>query len=201
VMAEIKWSALIIGVLGFLVAYFFDWASLRKVPGAKKLIWLLFLTLEGLALFLATWQGARFWLPTGLVVVGWVLLPFSIILFIYSLFIEIPFRKTYLDIGVGQRLIKSGTYALVRHPGVIWYSLFLLSLVLVTRSITLLVAAPVWVVMDVIYVVVQDRFFFDRMFTDYGRYRQDVPMLVPTVKSLRNCLRTLVRRRQYNGQY
>lgn len=190
-MSEIKWLAVIIGVVGFIIAYFFDWVSIKRIPGAKQIIGFLFVAFEGCALFIALWKVNQFWLPFGAVVLGWFLLPISILLFIYSLFIEIPLIKTYRRIGVGDRLVKSGTYALVRHPGVIWYALFLLSLLLITRSVTLLVAAPVWLLMDILYVVIQERFFFDKMFSEYKEYRMETPMLVPNRKSISNCFKTL----------
>ena len=193
-MGEIKWLAVLIGVVGFLIAYFFDWVSLKRISGGKQIIGFLFIALEGYALFLACWQVSRFWLPVGVVALGWSLLPISVALFIYSLFIEIPFVKTYRAPGAGDQLIRTGTYALVRHPGVIWYALFLLSLVLITRSITLLVAAPVWLLMDVLYVVIQERFFFDKMFPEYEEYRRRTPMIIPTRRSISNCLKTLKRR-------
>ncbi|MBA7684139.1 hypothetical protein ES703_92529 [subsurface metagenome] len=193
-MGEIRWSAVLVGVVGFIIAYFFDWVSLKRIPGGKQIIGFLFIALEGYALFLACWEVSRFWLPVGVVTLGWLFLPISVALFIYSLFIEIPLAKTYRDAGVGDQLIRTGTYALVRHPGVLWYALFLLSLMFTTRSITLLVAAPVWVLMDVLYVVIQERFFFDRMFPGYKEYKRRTPMLIPTRTSISDCLKTLKRR-------
>ena len=191
---QINWLALLVGVAGFIIAYFFDWVSLRRIRGAKQIVGFLFIALEGYALFLACWGARQFSLPVGVVVLGWVLLPTSVALIIYSVLIEVPLVKTYRDAGVGNRLIRTGTYALVRHPGVIWYALFLLSLVLITRSVTLLVAAPVWLLMDVLYVVIEERFFLQRMFPAYEQYRRQTPMLIPTRRSIVDCYKTLKRR-------
>ena len=193
-MAQINWWALIVGVAGFLVVYTFDWVSLRRIRATKQIVGFLFIALEGYALFLACWGVSRFWLPVGVVVLGWFFLPASVVLLVYSVLIEIPLVKTYGHAGVGDRLIRTGTYALVRHPGVIWYALFLLSLVLITRSVTLLVAAPVWLLMDVLYVVIQERFFLQRMFPAYEQYRHQTPMLIPTRRSIVDCFKTLKRR-------
>jgi protein-S-isoprenylcysteine O-methyltransferase Ste14 len=190
-IGEINWLAVIIGVVGFVIAYFFDLVSLKRLRTGKQAIGFLFVALEGYALFLACWGASRFWLPFGLIAFGWLLLPLSLALFIYSLFIEIPFIKTYHNAGVGDQLVRMGTYALVRHPGVIWYALFLLSLLFITRSITLLVAAPVWLLMDVLYVVIQERFFFSKMFPEYDEYCRQTPMLIPTRRSISQCLKTL----------
>jgi protein-S-isoprenylcysteine O-methyltransferase Ste14 len=85
--------------------------------------------------------------------------------------------------GVADRLVKTGTYALVRHPGVLWLALFLSAAVLVSRSRLLLVATPVWLFMDVLYVWVQERLFLERMFPGYEQY-EETPMLVPTPTSI-----------------
>jgi len=184
-------AALLIGVFSFLIAYFFDWVSLKRVRGGKQAIGLVVTVLQGYALFLACWQTERFWLPAVASWLAWLLLPISILLLIYSMFIEIPFTKTYAEAGVSNQLVTTGTYALVRHPVVLWYILFLLSLLLVTRSKTLTVAAPVWALMNILYVAIQERFFFERMFPGYEQYKREVPMLIPTKKSISRCRRTL----------
>jgi hypothetical protein len=56
--------------------------------------------------------------------------------------------------------------------------------VLVSRSRLLLVATPVWLFMDVLYVWVQDRFFFWRMFPGYEQYKKKTPVLIPTPTSI-----------------
>jgi protein-S-isoprenylcysteine O-methyltransferase Ste14 len=112
-------------------------------------------------------------------------------LLIYSLFIEIPFKQTYTMSGVGDRLVKTGTYALTRHPGVLWLGLFLLALLAVSRSRLLLIAAPLWFALDLLLVWVQDRFYFPRMFPGYSQYRRETPMLIPTRSSIVRCIKTL----------
>ena len=108
----------------------------------------------------------------------------SLWLLVYSLFVNLPFSKTYVATGSGDRLITSGLYALVRHPGLHWFVLVLVALILVSRSAMMLVAAPILAALDVALVLLQDRFIFGRMFEDYPRYRQTTPMLVPNRKSL-----------------
>jgi protein-S-isoprenylcysteine O-methyltransferase Ste14 len=94
--------------------------------------------------------------------------------------------------GVGGKLITTGLYALVRHPWIHCFTLLLLSLVLVSRSSLLLIASPIWILLDIVLVVVQDKFFFDRMFDGYTHYRKETPMLVPNRRSINtfiNCLK------------
>lgn len=185
---------IILGVCSFLVAYWFDFVSFKKIPLAK-------LILGGAAGFLGIYSLAmvclrteRLNLPGYLSFLGWFLLFISAFLLSFSLFWEIPLRKTYLAKGVGDKLIKTGTYALVRHPGVIWFTLFLIALLLVSRSKLLLIAAPIWIFMDILYVFVQEKFYFSRMFPGYGEYKKETPMLIPTRKSLASFWRTLGKR-------
>ena len=159
-----------IATIGFVVTHLFDIVSIKRIPaGLKPITWfvgsgllaysLLMLCLAPDKLPLRAWS---FWL-------GCVLLAMSIIPLIYSLFINLPFRKTYIETGVGDKLIKTGMYTLVRHPGVIWFIPFMLSLILVSRSSLLLIAAPIFIFLDVVLVIMQDKFFFVRMFDGYKR--------------------------------
>ncbi len=122
--------------------------------------------------------------------VGWPLLLASTVLLVNSLFIEIPFAATYARPGVGDRLITTGTYALVRHPGVLWFALWMLAWVLVSRVRLMLVAAVTWSLLNILYVWLQEKLLFWRMFLGYAAYQKETPMLVPTLRSLRQCLRT-----------
>ncbi len=192
---SVRWMAVAAGVLSFLIAYLFDWAALAGIRGLKQAIGVVVVALHGYALYSAGWGAARFYLPAPFLWTGWVLLPASLLLLVYSFFIEIPFTKTYARTGSGDYLVTTGSYALVRHPGVVWYSLFLLSLFFVTGSMTLVVAGPIWLVMDVIYVYIQERFFFDDMFPKYRAYRKQTPMLFPNRRSIARSLKTFNPRR------
>jgi protein-S-isoprenylcysteine O-methyltransferase Ste14 len=152
------------GVLAFLIAFFFDLAAIKHIPYLKQIIGLAATLLFGYSLVMVVLHPVKLQMPSLLSYTGWPFLIISAFLLVYSLFLEIPFQKTYTGIGVGDELVKSGTYALVRHPGVLWFALFLLALVLVSRSRLLLVATPLWLLMDVLYVWMQERLFLGRMF-------------------------------------
>ncbi len=179
-----------LGVIAFAIAGFFDLAALRGWRYLKQAISLAALLLWGVAFYGLLRTSSRFWLPALLIWLGWPLLLVSLFLLVYSLFLEIPFWQTYAADGVGDRLVKTGTYALVRHPGVLWLALFLASLILVSGSRLLLIAAPVWLLMDVLYVWIQERFYFDKMFPGYEQYERETPMLIPTAESIAKCIRT-----------
>jgi protein-S-isoprenylcysteine O-methyltransferase Ste14 len=173
-----------LGSLGFLIIHVFDIVSLKRIPAAKPVTWLagngllvysvIMVCLAPDKLPLASWAA---WL-------GWALLSVSFFLLLYSLFINLPFRKTYIATGVGDKLVTNGLYALVRHPGVHWLILVMLSLVLVSRSSLMLIASPIWILLDILLVAIQDRFFFGRMFAGYDSYRRQTPMLLPNRQSI-----------------
>jgi len=185
---------IIIGICSFLIAYLFDFVSLKNLSLAK-------LAIEGAVGILGVYstimvymQKEKFFLPLYLSYLGWFLLFVSVFLLFYSLFWEIPFKKTYTIKGVGDKLIKTGTYALVRHPGVIWYALLLVALLLISRSKLFLIAAPIWIFMDILYVFIQEKFYFIKMFPGYEEYKKETPMLIPTRKSLASFLASFGKR-------
>ncbi len=180
-----------IGVLGFLMAYLFDVFSLKRVPMAKQGAGIVAVGLIGYATLMVCLKSERLVLPAWLPWLGWALLSAALPLFVYSLFINLPFHKTYVISGMGDELIRTRTYALVRHPGVIWYALLLISLILVSQSKLLLITSPIWFLMDVLHVIIQDKFLFGKMFAHYEDYRRETPMLIPTRESIIAFLRTL----------
>ena len=174
----------VIGAIGFAIIHFCDIVALRNVPWAKPLIWLTGSGMVVYATAAVSLSQDKLALPGWLVVIGWPLLMTSLYLLVYSLFIKLPFRKTYLATGVGERLVTSGLYTLVRHPWLHSFSLLMMSLLLIFQSNLLLIAIPLWIVLNILLVIIQDRFFFGRMFPGYRDYRRQTPMLIPTRKSI-----------------
>jgi len=179
------------GCAGFLVLHLFDLVSIKRWPLAKPFTWLLGSGLLIYALVMISLQPAKLLLPVWSFWFGWFALALSWLLLIYSLFLNLPFRRTYLTAGVGDELVRTGLYALVRHPGVHWFTVFLFSLVLVTRSSLFIIAAPIFIIIDIALVIVQDKIIFDGMFPGYASYRQTTPMLLPNRQSIKACLGSL----------
>lgn len=109
---------------------------------------------------------------------------------IYTLFFAVPFQESYGKQEGGRKVCKSGVYALCRHPGVLWLAGFYLCLWLALRGPVPLAAFVVFGLLDVIYVVIQDRIIFPALFDDYGEYQEQVPFLRPDKMSLLECRRT-----------
>jgi protein-S-isoprenylcysteine O-methyltransferase Ste14 len=174
-----------LGVLGFLVIHLFHLIALKKLSLAKPLTWALGSGLVIYATVSICLSGGKLALPSWITILGWGMLAASLSLLFYSLYYNLPFSKTYISNGGGDRLVTTGLYALVRHPWLLFYILFLLSLLLASHSSLLLVAAPVWLALNVLLAFIQDRYVFGRMFPDYREYRQRTPMLWPNRKSFR----------------
>lgn len=183
-----------IGIFGFIVIHLFDLVSIKRIPfGAKPVIWTAGFAILIFSLIKLSLQSNTLSIPVSLTWVGWFLLAFSLMMIAFALFINLPFRKTYVSTGVGDKLVKTGLYALVRHPGVYWVTSFFFSLVLISKSHLMLIAVPIFVVLNTALVIVQDKYFFLKMFEDYDKYQKETPMLVPNRRSVKAFINSLKR--------
>ena len=116
------------------------------------------------------------------------------ILLIYTLFFSLPFEDTYLeDSPKANRCCQTGIYALCRHPGVLWLFGFYLMLSFCFDTQIMWQACFIFNMMNLIYVVIQDKWTFMYQFSDYGDYKKQVPFLLPNQKSIKRCIETLKR--------
>ena len=186
-----SYTYLALGSLGFLVIHLLDVVSIKRIPALKPIIMLAgngLLVYSAVMLCLAPDKLA---LPGWSSWLGWALLPVGLFMLIYSLYIKLPFTKTYVASGVGQKLVTSGLYALVRHPWMYWLGLLLVALILVSGSRPMLIAAPIWLLLEIVLVAIQDRFLFGRMFAGYESYRRQTPMLIPNRRSISAFIKSL----------
>jgi protein-S-isoprenylcysteine O-methyltransferase Ste14 len=177
------------GILGFIIFHAVDIAAIRRLPLVKPLIWFAGCALVIYAAVMACLNGTKFYTPLWLTVLGWLLLIASLAQVLHSLFISLPFHKTYIAKGVGDKLITTGLYGIVRHPGVYGLAVIMLALVIISGSRLMAVAAIAWIVTDIIVVIIQDYVFFNRMFPDYASYRKITPLLIPNWRSLSSFLK------------
>lgn len=167
-------------LLGLLAGIAHDIAGYRRVPLVKPL-----LVAAGIALHLAgAWQllvrSERQPVPRGLQKAGIVLSLSGFLGMVYSIAVEIPFRRAWIDRGHLGDLVTTGTYSVSRHPGVLWTLLWVPCAGLAARSRDLLRYWPVILVADVLHVWIQDRFILPRVFGgEYRAYQQRVPFLFP----------------------
>ena len=183
--------SLALGLLGFLAYLLYDVNSVtRKDPWMHRLFAVgSVLLLSATCLDIASacnagaFRSVRSWLLAGSALIfGCVLL--------YTLFFSLPFEETYRSQDAARRVYDRGMYALCRHPGVLWFFLFYLCLGLACLPGRLLLHGMIFSLCNLLYVIFQDRWTFPRTFPDYGAYRQTVPFLLPTCRSIRTAWQT-----------
>jgi protein-S-isoprenylcysteine O-methyltransferase Ste14 len=184
-----------LGAASFFVVFWVDAVSLCKVRHVKPVLWTAASVLFAAGLVLACRDPLPFVVPVGLRAAGWTIGGVFFLLLVYSVFVEIPLTGTHARKGAPAAVVTRGTYALCRHPGVLWLAGFLGGMLLGTGSRPLLIAIPLWIGLDAVYVVLQEKLFFGRMFgAEYASYQRSVPMLFPTSQSIHECARTMFRR-------
>ncbi len=179
------------GTLGFLFILLFDVYTLkiagfkRKVTGVAGVVLIAYSTI---AVALVSEKIA---IPVSFRIAAGILCAAAAFLLVYSLFLELPFSKTYGGAKYSSELVDTGTYALCRHPGVLWFGLMFLFFFYATGAKLLIPAGIIWTAVDIIHVYIEDKFFFPKMFPGYKNYAKSTPMLIPNKVSIRRCISTL----------
>ena len=184
----------LIGILGYFVILLFDILLLKKIGRIKFLLWMLGSGLMIYSIIMVCFNQDKMTLPTWTTWLGWVMFVIGAIFITYSLFINLPFRKTYISKNTGSTLIRTGFYALCRHPGTYWVNLFMISFIFIARSRLTLVEALVFIIVNTILVIIEDRYIFPKIFPDYNDYQRETPMLIPNRRSVRAYLEGMKRK-------
>lgn len=135
-------------------------------------------------------------LYTGRIVIFAVFMASAVIfllLLIYTLFFALPFGDTYISSDKRPETCTTGFYALSRHPGVLWFAGFYFSLWLALPAPLLLLAAVLFSFLNLLYIVLQDRWILIRTLAGYDDYKKTTPFLIPNRQSLTRCVRTFRR--------
>ena len=181
---------IILGAAAFVCYIFFDLNTVYfRTKGGRCLFWLGCLLLVPATAGIIIRQlreGAAhalspLWCLASLIMLG---------LLIYTLFFALPFQETYVEPRAPGKVCDRGMYALCRHPGVIWFCLGYLNLALLTGSGLMWGMGTCFSLLNIAYVVFQDRWTFMRTFEDYDGYRKRVPFLIPTKESIRRAWQT-----------
>lgn len=182
-------SATWLGPISYCFGLLFDVASIRSWPRVKPAFMAAMVVAQVVGVVRLVARSPRMAVPAPVRRVAAVIAPISIGAMIYSVFIEVPLRKAWIEQGHTDELVTDGTYALTRHPGVLWYGVGIGALAIATRSRRLLVAAPLWWLGDVGHVWFQDRHVLPRVFGEqYREYQQTTPFVLPSARSLRRFL-------------
>ncbi len=178
---------IIIGCLAFVFFYIFDLNKVRLRKSGFNYSFAM-----GIAVLFASTAGIllgdyrSFALSTTLRVIFGLLTVVSFCGLLYTLFIALPFDAAY---GKGQEntVVDRGMYACCRHPGVIWFFFFYFFLWLASGKMIMAWAGITWTAMNIIYVYIEDRWFFPAIFNDYDLYKSKVPFLIPSLISIKKC--------------
>ncbi len=123
---------------------------------------------------MAPGSGSFFWGKT-------LLLALAGLSLFYVLFIEISLFSEISS--TGERLVfRRGTYSLVRHPGFYPFMLLIASLYLYSPGWSFLLKGVYLILLNLLTIYLEDRFFFPRLFRDYNDYKTSVPFLLPGMK-------------------
>lgn len=176
---------ILIGAVGFAFLLGFDLFSMNS----KSYIKYAFALIGIFAITFSSWQivlnysASTFsiWTRAALAVAAVIFF----LLLVYSVFIEVGV-KTYKAKNE-FKLVTSGTYALTRHPGVSWFLLLYVSAWLLFQNQFLLYAGLIWTGVNILYVFIQERFIFIKIFDNYKEYQVSTPMIIPNYKSIKKC--------------
>lgn len=168
----------------FLIFYYYDWCSVRR-PAHSVLRWgfpaasILVLCSTGFAAAASEPgmpKSAIEWIGAAAALIGFILL-------IKALFFSLP-AGTYSHPTAPRRVYSSGMYALCRHPGFPSFVLLYAGLALWFGRKSLL-PFGLLVLLNLIYIILQDRWTFPHIFCDYADYCRRVPFAMPTAGSIK----------------
>ena len=93
----------------------------------------------------------------------------------------------------GRELRTDRMYRLCRHPGVLFFILLYIDLWLCLGMDPAGMAELCG--LNILLAIFEDRLVFPKLFSGYDRYRETTPFLVPTGRSIRDCVGDFRRRR------
>jgi protein-S-isoprenylcysteine O-methyltransferase Ste14 len=182
-MGRIAWLVAIACWGAFWYVYWFRAHRPRgRVPAAtdRRAMW--GLALETAAIFLA-WFRVPVDVGAGRMAASMILAPAGVALFAWA--VEHLGRQFRIQAGLwpDHRLVRTGPYALVRHP--IYLSLFLLMLATALLSTTwwlMLLAAGLYAAGTEIRIRIEDKLLHSRFGAEFEDYRRRVPAWLPPVR-------------------
>ena len=186
--------SLFLGLAAFVLYLLYDINSFtRKNPVIHSFftVGTVFLGVATVLDLYASWKAGCFSGAGDILLLAGAALAFAAM--IYCLFFALPFEETYADQDSGNRVCRTGVYALCRHPGVLCFAAMYLLLGLGALPGRMILRGMLYSALNLAYVCFQDRVTFPRTFCDYEDYRQKVPFLIPTRNSVITAWKTLFR--------
>lgn len=106
----------------------------------------------------------------------------SVLLLVYLLFIEIPVSPQFKK-SSERTAINYGSYGLVRHPAFYPFLFVTIALSILIGDKSFIGIAAYMNILNFILIVLEDIFLFPKIFSNYIVYKEQVPFLLPNLKS------------------
>ncbi len=182
----------LLGAAAFILFLAWEFAALYRFGKGILSILKGFSLASGIAGHILALTGPRFPREPESLLIGVVMICLAGYLLYRSLIAELPGGTYTPPAGKpGRRkTCRNGTYALIRHPALWWYGLFLAGLFIFSGAKWLLISGVVWWLANFLLVVFEDIYLYPVMFNDYLSYKRQTPMLIPNRNSLSKCLKT-----------
>lgn len=178
----------LLGILGYLLFFAYDYNEVKKIGRYLKMFFAIGMVLQISATIGMVIENLE---NTDNLILGGTISVIGLSMLIYSLFLAIPFKDTYIDEHQYTKVKDDGIYALSRHPGVLFYAIFYLGLAILQPSAITIVTYLIWTVMNIIYVAIQDIWVFPKTLYAYDMYKDNTPFLLPNIKSLRKFIKSI----------
>ena len=107
------------GVFGFVLMAGAELAGHRKMRVLKPALWIGMVPVSFAATVLAWASAPKFTSLPVFSTIGWIFLPIFFLLFLFSLYAEIPLITAYIKSDQPEKVVISGTYSLSRHPALL----------------------------------------------------------------------------------
>ena len=168
-----------LGVIGFCLFFIYDYNQVRWNNGVLKKFFLIGLILISIAtIYYCT-------LPLKSIL-GIIIALFGLALTVYVLFFALDFKDTYINDKF--KVYDKGVYSLCRHPGYWSLLIMYLGLLVAFQDVEWLWITIIYNLLNLIYIVFQDKYTFTIIFEDYCEYKTYIPFLIPTLASINSCL-------------
>jgi protein-S-isoprenylcysteine O-methyltransferase Ste14 len=169
----------ILGTASFALFILYD---LNQIRGNRKALKLLFpvgiVLLSVVSLRIALVSVVVYEIDHWLMILSGIIAAAFFVLLIYTLFFAVPFDSAYVQ-GSKQKLCTTGVYGICRHPGVLFLAGLYIFAALAMGKRDLLIAGVIFTVCNTVYVAIQDRWIFPRVFEGYEDYRRTTHFLLP----------------------
>jgi len=168
------------GISSFLLYFLFDYLEYRSIHfrGGKLLgylsVILLVISVIGLIISSPKWQ-----VPLILRIFSAIFSIPVLFFFLRSLFFEVSFYK-----DENENFVRTGSYKLCRHPGVLLLFLLLFFISLATGSSYLFYGAFLFSFLNLFITIFEDKVFLPYKFKEYEDYRRKVPFLFPKLSDI-----------------